>query len=179
MKKSCAVLALAALALTGCSGGGQATAAPTESSTTTASPTPAPTPTIMTNDEAGKKYLSIVCPTNATIDTLNKDVEATPLNLNAAIAAAAASRDSYRKQIEAFSDEKILWPATVKADLASMAEAMYPDLSAVANLASQTTEKNFIAAWNAWPESTSAATAQKVRVKLGLSSDAMGSCKMK
>ncbi|WP_175558563.1 hypothetical protein [Arthrobacter sp. ok362] len=179
LKKTCAVLALAALALAGCSGGGQATAAATESATTTASPTPAPSPTIMANDEAGKKYMSIVCPTNTAIDQLNKAVEAQPFNVKASTTAAAAARDSYRKQIEAFSDEKVLWPATVKADIAKMAEETYSDLTGAANLASQTTESNFNAAWNAWTSSTATVTAQKVRLKLGLSSDAMGSCKTK
>lgn len=181
MKKTCAVLALAALALAGCSGGGQASAAPSETAKTTISPTPtpSPTPTIMTTVEAGKKYLSIVCPGNALSYKAAAVVQAEPFNLKTSKAATAALRDGFRKEIETLTDEKVLWPANVKADIAALADSMYGDVTGTESAANQSTQSDFITVWNDWTSLPARSTAQKIRVKLGLPSDTKVSCNIK
>ncbi|MFJ5698747.1 hypothetical protein [Arthrobacter sp. NPDC093139] len=177
MKKMYAVMALAALALTGCSGGAQTNSAPPETAKATA--TPSPTPTIMTKAEAGKFYLATICPSNILSDKAGKAVQAEPFNLKAAKSATAALRDGYRKAIETLSNEKVLWPDPVKADVAALAESMYGDLSGAENAANQTTDAGFFAAWNDWTTAPAQPNAQKIRLKLGLSSDTDASCKIK
>jgi hypothetical protein len=132
-----ALVALAALALTGCAAGSQANGAATEMAATSASPspTPSPTPTVMSASEAGKFYLSAVCPSNILSDKLVETAKADPLDIHAVQIDAAALRDGYRKTIETLSDEKVLWPETVKADVAALAEDMYLDLSGAENVA--------------------------------------------
>lgn len=179
LKKIWAVLALSALALAGCSGGAQTSSAPSETATATPTATPSPTPTVMTKAEAGKFYLATVCPGNVLTDKAVKVVQAEPFNLKAAKTATAAVRDSYRKTIETLSDEKVLWPATVKADIAALADNMYAELSGAENVTNQTTDQNFISSWNEWSSMDAPPTAQKIRVKLGLSSDTDASCKIK
>lgn len=179
MKKIYAVLALSTLALSACSAGGQAgTPAAPSSSSATAKATPTPTPTVLTVPEAGTYYLNAVCPSNLLADKANKVLQAKPLDLAAARKATAALRDGYRKTIERLSDPKVRWPESVKTDAAVLADNMYEELSNAANVASQTTEANLIAAWNAW-ESSPNTTAQKIRVKLNLPSDTSGSCTAK
>jgi hypothetical protein len=173
-------MALTALALAGCgaSPGNSAAAASAETSSN-ASATATPTPTEMTVVEAGKVYLAAVCPTNILQTAAVKTAQTVPLDLAAAKKDVAALRDSYRKTIESLSDPKVLWPAAVKADVATVADGMYTDLSGAENVANQTTVSNFNGAWNAWGDAQSktlTATAQKVRLKLGLPSDTSSSC---
>jgi hypothetical protein len=54
---------------------------------------------------------------------------------------------------------------------------MYGNISHAGDLANQTTDANFMAAWNGWKASPDvAAAAQKVRLKLDLSPDTASSC---
>lgn len=100
-----------------------------------------------------------------------------PLDLETAKNDAAALREGYRKQIEALTDKTVLWPETVKADVAALADGMYGELSSASNVANQTTEASLISAWNAWVTPPAGpATAQKIRLKLGLPSDTASSC---
>ncbi|WP_427004247.1 hypothetical protein [Pseudarthrobacter sp. H2] len=131
----------------------------------------------MSAAEAGKAYLAAVCPSNILADKAATTVQTKPLDLLAAKSAAAALRDSYRKTIETLSDQKVMWPEAVKPDVATLAEAMYADLSGAENVANQTTDANLIAAWNTWVNSPPpAATAQKIRLKLGIPADTASSC---
>lgn len=173
MKKMFAFVALAVLALTGCGVGTQATG------DTSASPTmtPSPTPTVMSTAEAGKVYLDAVCPSNILSDKLSKTAQIEPVDIQAIRADAAALRDGFRKTIETLSDEKVLWPETVRPDVAALAEDMYLDLSGAENVANQATEADLIAAWNTWNNGAQRAPiAQKIRLKLGLVSDTTSSC---
>lgn len=134
----------------------------------------------MTASEAGTFYLGAVCPSNMLSDKLAAEMQAQPISVAQARKAAGALRDSYRKTIETLSDRDVNWPSSVKTDVATLADSMYGDLSGAANVATQTTEANLISAWNSWvDEPNRAPTAQKIRVKLGLSSDTAGSCKAK
>ncbi len=178
MKKNYALVALAALALSGCGAAPQASTA-TESAPTSLSPsaTATPTPTPMSVGEAGKYYLAAVCPTNVLSKKTSAIVQTKPLDLEAAKSAAAALRDSQRKLIETLSDAKVLWPDVVKEDVATLAEASYGEVTGADSVAKQTSEANVIAAWNAWASSPIIApTGQKIRLKLGLAADTSGSC---
>lgn len=188
------VAVVLALSLSGCSGGPQAAGGPggaSETGTPEASPTtttpatttpttttmPTSTPIVMSKDEAAKAYLAAVCLSNVQADKTTTVIQAKPLDLQAAKTEAGALRDAYRSAIEKLTDEKMLWPEGVKSDIASLADGMYEDVSGAQNVANQTTEGNLIAAWNGWitpPER--AATAQKIRLKLGLSPDTTASC---
>lgn len=175
MKKLCALGTFTAIVLTGCGASTQANTALSE--TAVATVTPSPSATVMSVAEAGKFYLSAICPTNILSDTLADTIRAQPMNVGATTQGAAALRDGYRKAIETLSDENVLWPEPVKADVATLAESMYANVSAAGTLANQTTEPDLVAAWNEWTdEPTRPATAQKIRLKLGLSADTRSSC---
>ncbi|RAM37713.1 hypothetical protein [Arthrobacter globiformis] len=133
----------------------------------------------MTKAEAGKFYLATICPSNILADKASTVVQAEPFNLKAAKSATAALRDGYRKAIETLSDEKVLWPENVKADVAALAESMYGDLSGTEAAANQVNDEGFLTAWNDWASGPAKPTAQKIRLKLGLSSDTDASCKTK
>lgn len=172
-------MAFAALAVSGCSAGTQASSASGASAEVSATPTstPTPTPTAMSNEEAGQYYLAAICPSNLQSAKTTTVVQVKPLDLPAAKAEAAALRDAYRVAIQKLSDEKVLWPEVVKSDVATLAESLYGDLSGAGNVANQTTVANFIEAWNGWESSPAgAATAQKIRLKLGISADTSSSC---
>jgi hypothetical protein len=158
----------------GCGAGTQAGGAASETALSTVTPTP--TATVMSDAEAGKFYLAAVCPTNILSNTLVATAQAEPLDVAAVTQGAASLRDGYRKAIEILSDEKVLWPESVKADVATLAESMYADLAAAGRVANQTTEANLSAAWNAWGDADRPATAQKIRLKLSLPSDTKSSC---
>lgn len=177
LKKMHVLMALAVLALAGCGAGAPPNSAPASLVATSFSPsvTPSPTPSAMSVAEAAKYYLAAVCPTNILGKKASDTVQAEPFDLQAAKADVAALRDGYRKTIETLSDGKVMWPETVKADVATLVDDTYKNLSGAENVANQTTEANFLAAWNNW-ETPPNATAQKIRVKLALPSDTSSSC---
>lgn len=175
------VATTALAALSGCGAAPEASSA-TESAVVSLSPSATPTPaaTAMSVPEAGKLYLAAVCPANMLADNATVIVQTAPLDLETAKSAAAALRDGHRKVIETLSDPKVLWPDAVKADVATLAEATYGEVSGADSVAKQTTGANLIAAWNAWISSpTIASTAQKIRLKLNLAPDTSSSCKPK
>lgn len=170
--------ALVALMLSGCGAGPQASTA-TEVAVTSPSTaaTATPTPTVMSVADAGKFYLTTVCPTNALGDKASAIMQTKPLDLGAAKSATAALRDGHRKVVETLSDPKVLWPDVVKADIVTLTDAIYGEVSGADNVAKQTTESGLINAWNGWTSPPAlASTAQKIRLKLGLAADTSSSC---
>lgn len=175
LKKLYALGAFTLVLVTGCGAGTQPNTALSQAVVATA--TPSPSATVMSVTEAGKFYLAAVCPTNIMSNTLADTIQAKPVNVGATAQSAAALRDGYRKAIETLSDEQVLWPDSVKAEVATLAESLYAEVSAAGNVANQTTEANLIATWNAWvDEPAGPATAQKIRLKLGLPADTRSSC---
>lgn len=130
----------------------------------------------MTAEAAGKYYIDHVCPSNKAANTLNKAFAAQPLDVQAARSSAAAYRDSLASGARELSAPPLAWPPTVKPDVDSLVQADYKNISSADYVAGQTTLTGLISAWNAWKDSGAGGSAQAIRVKLGLSSDAMGSC---
>ena len=125
----------------------------------------------------GPFYLAAVCPSNILGAKANTTIQTEPFDLQAATSEVAALRDSYRKQIEVLTDPTVLWPETVKADVATIAEGTYGNLAGAANVAGQTTRGQLYFGLECRESSAdAAATAQKIRLKLGLASDTTSSC---
>ncbi|MGJ3192060.1 hypothetical protein [Paenarthrobacter sp. FR1] len=176
MKKLQTLLVATAFALSGCGAG---TAISLEASPSTPPTfTPTSVPTVLTTEEAGKAYLAAVCPSNIQAHKTSEVVQAEPFDLQASKTATAALRDTYRATIEKLTNDKTLWPGTVKADIEALTELMYDDLSGTENVAKQKTQTDFTSSWNSWTSSMAdrPGTAQKIRLKLGLSADTASSC---
>ncbi|SFR62926.1 hypothetical protein SAMN04488591_2565 [Microbacterium azadirachtae] len=118
----------------------------------------------MTNDEAGAKYLSIVCPGNKASIAL--DAAFTSGDIAQITAAAASARDIYQTSALALADTKILWPEGIAADLKKLSDAQFARVSFADQVSKATTfdEANSIIYVN----DDSGAVAQKVRAQLGL-----------
>lgn len=175
MKKIYALLAVTLLALSGCGAVGQAT---TDVPTSEPATTPTPSPSMLTIEEAGKAYLAAVCPTNLQSNKTTTVLQTEPFDLPAAKTEAVALREAYRTTIQGLSNEQTLWPEAVKSDIAALTEVMYDDLTRAQNVASQTTREDLVSVWNDWTSAMTdrPGTAQKIRLKLGLSSDTTASC---
>lgn len=174
------IAAVTILLLAGCtatSSEGQATSAkPVASSTAT----PTPTPTAMSTSEAADYYLDTVCPANAGQDAYNKALAAynaattkdyslitNAADKNAALDLTAAKR---------FDDAKVLWPDGIKADVDSIRDSYFSDVSSFQALAATKT----LADGNAvvFDSGTAdAGAAQRIRSRLDISSDPISSCK--
>lgn len=177
------LLTAVALSLAACSTAAPAAAPAAEQSTTqtatpspTPTPTPSPTPTEMTPAAAGKYYLDHTCPVNKVTTDLDTVAARNPLDLPAAKAAAGKRRDALADLARALASPPVPWPASVRGDAQNFVEALYKEVSQTENLAQQTTVAGFTAAWNNWPDTGAGAPSQALRIKLGLSSDAKGSC---
>lgn len=190
MKPVLLPIALSAVLLAGCGSAAQATgssttagATPSVTSSATPTPKPSPTPTVMSDQQAGKLYTSVICPSNASSITANNTVNRVPFDLPASRKAVAALRDSYRRVIERFTAKGTIWPTQVKADVNTFVDGLYTELTQAGDVANQDNQQAFISSWNAWTDpnkpNPDGTAAQKIRVKLGLSSDAMTSCGLK
>jgi hypothetical protein len=103
------------------------------------------------------------------------------LRLSGCQAKAAVLRDGYHEAIDKLISKDVHWPDAVQTDVAAFVDGLYAeDLSPVSALASETTASDFVAAYNRWLSPNAPQTAhvasQKIRVKLGLSSDALVTC---
>lgn len=137
----------------------------------------------MSNEAAGAYYLAVMCKSNAVSEDLFKVAEVKPLDFPAAKAKAAILRDGYHEAIDKLTSKDVHWPETVQTDVAAFVDGLYAEeLSPVSALAAETTADGFVATYNRWLSPSAPATAhvasQKIRVKLGLSSDALGTCSL-
>lgn len=107
-------------------------------------------------------------------------VQTDPFDLAASKEKAGAYRDSLRQVILEITKPDVLWPESVRPDIAAFVEGLYEEMSNAEGLASNTNTAGFTSTWNAWTDPAAANPAhlasQKVRLKLGLSADAAGSC---
>lgn len=142
--------------------------------------TPTPTQSAMSLEVAGKYYLDAVCKANAASDKANSTVQAQPFDLAGSQRDVALLRDAYRQVVDSLSSKDAHWPEDAKTSVDAFVEAMYNDVSRAATVASATTKEDFLRQWNNWTAADETdpalAAAQKVRAKLGLSADAVGSC---
>lgn len=173
--------ALLIIGLTACSGPTVVASAQSPAASSQAlTPTPTPTPTAMTVDEAGKFYLGVICKSNKTAAALNATAQVLPFDLAASVRDAALERDAIKMSIQQLSAPSRPWPTAVTQDVDAFVEGLYGELSNAASLAASNTKEGFIETWNAYtdPKTPSPAhvASQKIRLKLGLSADAVGSC---
>jgi len=141
---------------------------------TTAMPVPTPTPTVLSTSQAATLYLQTVCPVNAAADVYSAAWTATPVDLATVKSLAVQLATAETKQANTFDDKSILWPESVKPDMQTMADNAFSTLSWLSGIQNATTLE---AANVAAPAGDAAATAsQRIRSRLGLSSDTSASC---
>lgn len=163
MKKLVIPALLVMLVLAGCTSGGTVVSSPSSSSSAS-SVKPTPTPTVMTNDEAGAKYLSIVCPGNKAgiaLDAAFKSGDIAQIT-----AAAASARDIYQTSALALADTKILWPEGIAAELKKLSDAQFARVSFADQVSKATTLDEATSV--IYVSDDSGAVAQKIRAQLGL-----------
>ncbi|WP_251450884.1 hypothetical protein [Microbacterium sp. Marseille-Q6648] len=155
-------------------------------STPTAIPSPTPTidvgPVELSTEEAGQRYLGIVCQRNVAGTGLNEAFAAqedTFLNggeadATAVKAAAAEALRVGRLSVELLDDSYYMWPAEIQDDLIAIRDAQIAEaatLSAIVNAG------RFEDAYYAtWPIDPRPGAAQEIRYQLGLSADTAASC---
>lgn len=172
------------LTTTSCSQPAATTSETPAPSSVTESPTqtPTPTPTAMTPSAAGAYYLATVCKSNAAGAAMTTVVHTDPFDLAASREKAGVYRDALRQVILEFTKPDVLWPESVKPDVAAFVEGLYEEMSHAESLSADTEAAAFNSTWNAWTDpaapNPSHLASQKVRLKLGLSADAHASCGM-
>lgn len=150
-------VAIAVLALTGCTA-----PAPTEV---------APQP--MSIEQAGEYYLDTVCPANEVGQALGAAYQAQ--DLAAFTAAAEVARDAYKESGLRFSDETVVWPDAVAADILILRDASIALATSYQSLSEVKTLEEADAV--VFPTSADSAEAStRIRDALGLSSDPEVSC---
>jgi hypothetical protein len=125
----------------------------------------------LSTEEAGRKYLEIICPGNT---AWLGDVELT--DLKALRAAAADARDIFQARAKGLSDPSIQWPSGVPELLKVLRKDALSSVVYFENLALAETLDDF---WSDPPPDRSqfSEVAQEVRLILNLSADTVESCK--
>ncbi len=127
----------------------------------------------ISKEDAGERYLGIVCPSNIASDTLNASYDSQDLAVvqDAARAMAEASQDSARQ----LADDSIAWPGEVsREDLDTLANSYLRDLAVLDTILQADSIDRARAFWPNDPAVGEAS--QRVRLALGLSSDTSVSC---
>ena len=151
-------VAIAVLALTAC------TTAPTE---------PVVETEAISIEEAGAYYLDTVCPANEVGEALGTAYQAQ--DLAAFTAAAEVARDAYKESGLRFSDETVVWPDSVAADILILRDASIALATSYQTLSEVKTLEEADAV--VFPNSADSAEASsRIRDALGLSSDPAVSC---
>lgn len=108
-------------------------ATPTPSTTPTPTPTPTPTgPVELTIEEAGDRFLTYVCASNAAINKYNASVDKFDAYSGASdsphpktVKAARRAAEAYVASAQAFVDPGYVWPESVQKDITIMATNQY------------------------------------------------------
>jgi len=177
-----AAIAAAAFLFTGCSAPSASDAGSTPAPTATPSPTPTidPGPVELTKEEAGERYLAIVCASNALGAQMNEQLDEKEAqwlngkepNISKIKSIAAQSIAVDRLGIELFDDPYYIWPSSVAAHIRTVRDAFVAEQGTLDTIANA---KNFKTIYNVtWPDSGSAP--QEIRYQLGLSTDTTASC---
>jgi hypothetical protein len=155
-----------------------------------ATPVPSPTPTIavgpvvLSQEEAGLYYLSVVCQWNFAGDAENSALAAGERvffdggepDLTALKAAATESSRLTRLAVEVLDDPYFIWPEAVAGQIVHIRSAMVGELSPLNTVANATRfEDGYYAPFPALtPEQASAG--QEIRLQLNLDTNALTSC---
>lgn len=181
-----AVSVFALVILTGCSSAASIDTADTESSQ---APSPSPTPTIdpgpvaLSTEEAGERYLGIVCQRNGATERMNQEfIAGEDEYLNGgnpdAAAVKAAAAEVLRlntMQIALFDDAYFTWPDGLDAHLSNVRDSSMAQAStfnAVANAATYEDAYN----QSVFDDPEGAKSSQEIRYQLQLSPDTTASC---
>lgn len=165
-------LTIAGLTLAGCSSPSSATQAATApTQTAAAAATPAPTSTVMTEEEAGRRYLELAKGRNEAGARAAKLIPtggsaAAITNLKAAKAAAGDMADACKEQLDGLADPEV-WPANVRKLVEQIAEDRASELVHLRAASKATTAQQLVTAWNAGTPAHPEATAL-IRAILGL-----------
>lgn len=167
------------LVLAGCS-----SLSPESSAEGPAAPAIDPGPVELTVEEAGERYLNIVCPNNFGLDAIEAAFKAGEEEYRnggapdpaAVIAAAATLAELNRAAVEHFDDEYFIWPSKVTAQIPHMRANYMGELTTNQAVATSATYED---AYNVplpagTPEIDTAG--QEIRYQLGLPSDTVTSC---
>ncbi|MFC7943330.1 hypothetical protein ACFUPZ_08715 [Microbacterium oxydans] len=181
-----AISVIALVILTGCAASPDADSGAT---TPSSSPTPQPTPTIdpgpvaLSVEDAGIRYLGIVCQRNGANEALNQAFaagEETYLNggdadPTAVKAAAAESLRVNSVQIALFDDGYYTWPGGVDVHIRAVRDASMKATSMYDSIANAS---SYAAAYNVAvvDDPAAAQAAQEIRYQLQLSPDTTASC---
>ena len=127
----------------------------------------------MSIEQAGEYYLDTVCPANEVGQALGTAYQAE--DLAAFTAAAEVARDAYKESGLRFSDETVVWPDAVAADILILRDASVALATSYQSLSEVKTLEEADAV--VFPTSDdSAAASSRIRDALGLSSDPEVSC---
>ncbi|WP_394553368.1 hypothetical protein ACDF64_03185 [Agromyces sp. MMS24-JH15] len=138
---------------------------------------------VLTIEEAGDRYLDIVCPSNAAVNALTAAFTATEgsfLNGEAADlapvkAAAQVRMESTSVEIDLIEDESVIWPEEVTAHLTTLRDYSVAELATISSIVNAADYEE--AYYAAWPDGTNVApAAQEIRRALELSPDTAASC---
>lgn len=127
----------------------------------------------MSEEDAGKHYMGIVCPSNATVDGYNAALETG--DLSQIQTAAKTMAEAYRESAKALSSTDTHWPdAVAEADLQTLANSYLTDLAVINTITSATTVDEARVVWPLDPAVGEAS--QRVRLALDLPSDTSLGC---
>lgn len=183
MKKTLAFVLLLTVGLAGCTSAPVAndTSDPTAQPTKTAEPAG---PVELTEDEAAKRYLNIVCDNNAAITALTAAFAAAEPEFlaggspdMAAVKDAASTRLTLsRSAIELLEDEHFIWPKSVAEQVPHIRSTYMAELSTLDGMINAAKFED--AYYATWPAATpeQQAAGQEIRYALGLDADTTASC---
>ncbi|WP_200329597.1 hypothetical protein [Leucobacter sp. L43] len=184
VKKLAVSAAVLLLALTGCTAQAETSSEAAQNSENSAEPTIDPGPIELTKEEAGERYLQLVCQGNtasdAVINAFNAHLDefnagGTP-EVETVKAAAAELVRVNRMQIETIDDDYYVWPEIVGDQLLHIRAETMTDLAAdQAVMNAQTYEEALRVTYNEATAEQQAAP-QEIRYQLGIDADTTSSC---
>ncbi len=150
------------------------TTSPSGSATSASSPATSASPSGSTETEiAAQRYLAIICPTNAASNAYVKAVKAynkDPKKLNALTKAAGV--DAAAEMIKASELKTTTWPASIQADIDTLAAAALGEYASAQEVSRAKTEAAVTAADDSYPSKKDRDKAQlaanQIRLALGL-----------
>lgn len=180
MTKALFLAAASLLLLAGCTSTGQAEATKVEAE----EPAIDPGPIELSVEEAGQRYLGIVCQGNVAQDALynaivageDEYIQGGAPSVDAVKVAAAEKMRVTRQSIEMFDDEYFKWPEAVRDQIPILRSQDMLYLGAYGSLANASTYQE--AYTTSFPELSSEqeAAAQEIRYQLKLDADTTASC---
>jgi len=132
----------------------------------------------MSDQLAGENYLAAVCPANQAtgeLDPLLSELRGeNAQDLARVIKAAAATRDSIQAAAAALDSESLVWPVDVNSDVQIVRDGLFSQAAALQSLSASDSvaqAKQF-----RWPIDEIGEASQRLRSRLGLSSDTNEGC---